>query len=153
MKVVIKNVPPYDGEYPLDLSHMTNREVSTIKRISGYTPLEWEAAGDRGDTDIIIAFAVVALTRTGRFLPKVQEDVLWDSDMGKIDISTDDEEADAESPPPVSEPSDTSEPSGSAGNAGSDTPQESAPRSIGSPPSPTSATSDQPTLEISRLTS
>lgn len=146
MKVVIQNVPPYDGEYPLDLSHMTNREVSTIKRISGYTPLEWGDAGDRGDSDIIIAFAVVALTRTGRFLPKVNEDVLWDADMGRIDIDTsDDEEAAEASPPPVSEPSATSEPSGSAGNDGSDTPPENPPSSTGSPSSETSATSDPET--------
>lgn len=151
MRVVIKNVPPYDGEYPLDLSHMTVREVSTIKRISGYTPTEWEAAGERGDIDVIVAFAVVALTRSGRFLPKVNEDVLWDSDVGRIDIEED--EADDVDPPASSEPSDISEPSGIAGNAGSDSQPEKTPPSIGSPPSELSAISDPQTSETLRLTS
>lgn len=153
MRVVIKNVPPYDGEYPLDLGHMTVREVSTIKRISGYTPQEWGAAGDRGDIDIVVAFAVVALTRTGRFLPKVNEDVLWDSDLGRIDIADDeDEEADVD-PPADSGANDTSEPSGIAGNDGSDSPPEKSPPSTGSLPSPPSVVSDHPTSETLRLTS
>lgn len=154
MKITIKNVPPYDGAYELDASAMTNREISTIKRISGYTPLEWEEAGNRGDSDLIVAFAVVALTRSGRFLPRVNEDVLWDAELGAIDVDTsDEEEEDAQASPPPSDPDGSLKPSGSAGNDESASPPASLPRPTGVPSSPTSAISDPEISERSRLTS
>lgn len=96
-KIIIKEVPPYDGEYELDIGSLKNRDWSTIKRLSGVRPLELVNALKASDADVIVAFAVIALQRSGKF-PYIDEDVLWDAESGEIRLVLGDEGADA-SPP------------------------------------------------------
>lgn len=89
----IEGVPPYDGDYEIDLGgEFTNKELHTIKKVSGVRVLELQDAGDSGDNDLVVAFAVIALERAGY---KVDVDVLWNAPVGKITFI---EEAE-ESPP------------------------------------------------------
>jgi hypothetical protein len=117
MRLRITGVPPYDGEYQLDESRLTNRDIHTIKKITGYVPLEYEDAGARGDMDFVVAFAIIALRRSERF-PKIDEDLIWDAELGKVEL-LDEEDADAV-PPTTLEPETGSTPSGEPGKTGSE---------------------------------
>lgn len=135
MKIIITGVHPYDGEYEIDVGRLKNRDIHTVKRISGYTPMEYMDAGLRGDNDLIIGFAIVALQRSGKHL-QVNEEALWDAEIGAILVDvTDEEEGDAgvaDPPPnPASKPSDTSTRSGEASRSEPDSPPESPPRITG----------------------
>ena len=134
-KIVFKDVhPSYDGEYELD-DEFTNRELHTIKRLSGCRVGELAEALAASDTDVVMALAVIALQRHGKH---VDEDVLWDSTAGNISIVGEDVLPPAEESPlterdskPSSSGTDSTSTSESPVNGQSPT---------GAPPSDTSVT-------------
>jgi hypothetical protein len=94
-KIGIEGIPPYDGEYPLDVSYFTNRELNIIKRLSGVRAGEIEEALRAGDNDLFVALAVIALRRHG---VSVVEDAIWDAETGKLSFIAGAEEGDANPP-------------------------------------------------------
>jgi len=66
-KIVLKGVPPYDGEYELDLERAFNtREWRWIKAISGYMPNTIREGLVGGDPDMYVAISVIAMCRAGK---------------------------------------------------------------------------------------
>ena len=66
-KMVIKGVPPYDGEYELDEDRAFNaREWNWIKKVSGYMPLTIGEGFAGGDPVLFVALAVIAMARSGK---------------------------------------------------------------------------------------
>lgn len=65
---IVLNVGRYKGEYDLDAESepFTNLEWRWIKKISGYLPLTVGDGLAGADPDVIVAFAVIALSRAGR---------------------------------------------------------------------------------------
>lgn len=110
MKFIIEGVHPYDGTYEFDKSHLTNREIRKIKLLTGLRPLEYEEAGNAGDNDLGVAMVIIALQRSGRFA-EINEDLIWDADLGKITADLTDEVA---ADPPALEPEALGSPSGSS---------------------------------------
>lgn len=116
-QIKIEGVPPYDGEYELDMN-FTNRDLHTIKQVAGVRAGDLNDALEHKDLDLVVALAVNALRRAGK---PVDMDVLWDSEAGKIMLVAD--EVDAVPPPqPKSEPGGSvSEPTVSSGRSGNGT--------------------------------
>lgn len=85
----------YEGEYDFDVSSLVNRDFHTIKTISGIRAGEIDDALDAADTDLIVAFSVIAIKKTGR--PLI-EDALWDLPAGAITYRGDKQEGDARPP-------------------------------------------------------
>lgn len=142
--ISIEGIPPYSGDYPIDFD-FSNRELHTIKQISGVRAGEIVEAGLKGDNDLVIALTMIALRRTGQV---VNEDLIWDAKAGKITFVAD--EADAVPPPQQSsddseKPSEPTGSSGTSGRNGGDSHPESDPSSIGIPDSATGATSESMT--------
>lgn len=130
----IDGLPPFDGNHPLDITYFTNRELHTIKRLSGIRAGELEDGFGSGDTDLLLALAIIALQRDGFTITKEMEDYLWDAPIGKMTlVAEDDEPAEDEGDvgPPSVTPSAASEPpaldatetnSGAASTNGGDPP-------------------------------
>jgi hypothetical protein len=111
-KIVISGIRGYDGEYPFDASYFTNKEFHTIKRLAGIRAGEIKAAFDSGDNDLIVAFAVIALERSGK---AVFEEVLWNANVGCIALEGDAATEDDAVPPTPSSEDDRSGKSDSSG--------------------------------------
>ena len=144
-RIVIDGIPPYDGEYPLDLSYFTNRELHTIKKVSGVRAGELLEAFAGGDQDVFVGFTVVAIQRKNG--GEVDIDKLWDADAAKISFVGDTPEVEDTSPPefaPVANGSSDGKPrsSGLTSDESLATPV-SVPLLIGTPDSDTSAISVQ----------
>ncbi len=102
--ISIKGVPPYDGDYPIDLERITNRELSTIKRLSGVRGAELQDGFTAGDNDLFVALTIIALQRAGK---TVIEDAIWDAESGTITFNLEDPvEEVPESGPPSPPPTD-----------------------------------------------
>lgn len=82
-KIVIDGVDGLDGEYPIDLSYFTSRELHAIKKLTGLRVGELDDAMAAGDSDVLVAFAVLALQRNDK---RVDEDALWDAPAGSVTI-------------------------------------------------------------------
>jgi hypothetical protein len=65
-KLKIEGVPPYDGDYNLDIAAFTGTELHTIKEISGVRAGELQEGLQAGDYDLVVAFTVIVLQRAGR---------------------------------------------------------------------------------------
>lgn len=139
-KVIIEN-----EEYPLDLSYFTNRELHMIKKETGIRAGELYSSFDAGDTDLLVALAMIAVRRAGK---PVESDELWDLPAGKITLDVTDEEADAS--PPDETPSASSDVGGLSSSDssvnGDANPEASNQNDSGNPGSATGAIS---ALEIS----
>ena len=118
-RLVVAKVPPYDGDYDLDLNTvpLTSREWGWVKRFAGYLPLNIDEGLDGGDPELLSTFAAIALRRAGRIqtaqVPTVFEqfqDVPVDGTV-RLELDTA-EGADADSPPIPS----SSSSSGSSGD-------------------------------------
>lgn len=99
-KIIITGIPGYNGEYDIDLSYLTNKDLHTVKRIAGVRAGEIQAALDAEDNDLAVAFTVIALERNGK---AVHEDVLWNAKVGCIELQGDkktEDEDDAVPPTP-----------------------------------------------------
>ena len=98
----IDDLPPFTGKHPLDISYFTNRELHTIKRLAGIRAGELEEAFEAGDTDLILAFAVIALERNGIQVGKQAEEELWNAPLGKMQlVIEEDEPAEDDAGPPA----------------------------------------------------
>jgi hypothetical protein len=117
-KIVISGISGYDGEYDLDATYFTNKELHTIKRLAGVRAGEIGAAFAAGDNDLLIALTVIALERAGK---AVFEDALWNAKVGCIEMVADTpvEEADAD-PPATGSGGNVSESSASSGPTSND---------------------------------
>lgn len=131
MKVVIEDLPGLAGEYELDVTALTNRDLHEIKQVAGVRPKEIADAIANWDNDVVVAFALCALRRAGR---DVSVDVLWDAPVGSITLDFTDEEEDA-SPPGQTPPDGGESSSASSASSGLSTSDVSAP--VESGPSPT----------------
>lgn len=96
--------PTVDGDYPISISEFTNRDWNDLKRIAKVRVLELKEAFEKGDTDLFVAFAVVALRHAGKV---VVEDMLWDAKSGKLSLVVGDEEEVDDLPPTSAPPSET----------------------------------------------
>ena len=66
-KIVVKGIPPYDGEYEVDTDRSWNtREWSWIKKISGYLPLTVQDGFAGNDPELFLAVAVICMARAGK---------------------------------------------------------------------------------------
>ncbi len=66
-QITIKNNPALDGDYPLDFDAGFNGdELHLIKQISGVRRNEMVDAMRAGDHDLIVAFAKIAIERSGK---------------------------------------------------------------------------------------
>jgi hypothetical protein len=96
-KIVIAGIDGLEGEYDIDLGFFTNRELHTIKRLTGLRVGEFDDAMAAGDSDVLVAFCMVALQRNDK---RVDENALWDAEAGSITIIVgDDQEPPLESVP------------------------------------------------------
>lgn len=147
MSIRVEGIPGLDGEYPLDLNSLSNRDFRTVKQMAGVRALEMEDALAAGDNDVMVAFGAIALRRAGRVF---REDQLWDAPLGSItyleDKAEGEEEAPEEEDPTPSEPQPSAEPSGassgpSSSPTGGATPPTSTPNGTGTPESATGAIS------------
>lgn len=108
-KIRLEGVFPYDGEYEMDLSYFTMRELHTIKKVAGVRAGELGEALEAGDSDVVVAIALIALQRAGK---QVSEDIIWDAPAGKVTlVAGEEEEADEDDPPTPQ----AVEPNGSSG--------------------------------------
>lgn len=129
-KIVITGVGIYDGSYDVDFTRdFTNRELHTIKKVAGVTAGEIQEAFERGDNDMVVALAVIALERTGE---KVNVDAIWDAPAGGITVEIgerDEVDADPLPSPPSDDGSENASGGGSessgSGSSGSGDPLES----------------------------
>lgn len=98
----IEGVPPYDGEYPLDIDGLTNRELHSIKETCGVRAGEIRDALRAGDVGLFVAVTALILKRAG-FLD-VNLDVLWDApeECFKVVETEEDRAAEDAERPPVS---------------------------------------------------
>lgn len=153
----IEGASPFNGSYELDLSVPFNHaESHIIKQVSGLRGGEIEEAFDANDTDLLVALALIALYRAGKFerrQVRQVEDVLMSAPLGGLTFvaeeeapdplpvtpgSSDDARSDANGNPPSSG-APTNGTSDSQGNDLSPT---------GSPGSPTTSTSGPATSPV-----
>lgn len=122
----IEGVPPWDGDYPLDVAYFTNRELHLIKQIADVRAGELQDEFARGNNDLVVAIAVIASARNGKTIPV---DDLWDAPAGKITLEEDAVEVEpippAVAPPTEELPSGATDGSGPGLNGGSDDPAKS----------------------------
>lgn len=111
----INGIPPYDGEYVLDLDEhpLKMREWATIKRVANVLAGQLEAALQGGDIEVVVALAVIGLERAGH---SVNEHALWESELGQIEVVGDTE--DDAGPPDLTTSEQPSERSGEPERSG-----------------------------------
>ena len=137
----IEGLRPYDGDHPIDLETFTNRELHTIKEMSGVRAAELDEAFRAGDNDLVVAFCVIALKRAGF---QVDHNALWDAPIGAIQFVVED---DASPPDETNSEGGTDKPSAS----GEPSDPDGASRANGLSPtgSPSSATGSDSALVTS----
>jgi hypothetical protein len=108
--LTIEGVLGFNGEYPLDISYFTNRELHLIKKESGVRAGELTEAFAAGDNDLMVCIAAIVVWRKTGTEPNMA--AFWDAEAGKFTFNMEEpetEEDDDESIPlsTESEPSDT----------------------------------------------
>lgn len=93
-KFTVTGIPKFDGDYPIDIGAFTMRELQIIKRMSGVRAAELEEAFTAGDTDLILAIAVIAVRRNGKAWEQF-EALAWESELGAISFVGEEPVADA----------------------------------------------------------
>jgi hypothetical protein len=103
---IIIEFPNGTKKYPMPES-VTHREAARIKTSTGLRLGEIGDALDRGDPDVVLAFALIAAARVGDI---ISEDSLWDLELGAIRLegesdpdedptmATDDDDVDVAAP-------------------------------------------------------
>jgi hypothetical protein len=116
----IQGTDLYDGRHDFDASYFTLGELRTIKRISGLRRGEIADAAAHDDTDLWVAFAVIALQRKmdeqGRG-EQVDEDVFWNGRNVLLRFVEATQEEDQHPPPTGEASSDSAASNGNSGNA------------------------------------
>jgi hypothetical protein len=107
--LTIEGIPTYNGEYPLDMSYFSNRELHFIKEVTqtknspGIRAGELQEAFTAGDNDLMVALAGIAIWRKTKVQPNMEP--LWEAEAGKftfeVEAPPDEEDDDG---PPESEP-------------------------------------------------
>ncbi len=146
--------PQLAGEYDLDISSFTNRELHEIKVETGVRAGEIEEAFAAGDNDLMVAITLIVLQRSGKGTFAQLRDAVWDLPAGSVQFDLTDEEKNAagdDALPPTSGLDSSTNANGSSGSSGPDlsgTGDDPAngQSHIGSPLSDTGATSDPLTL-------
>lgn len=133
--LTITGLGSLDGSYEFDDSRFTMGDLRTIKRIAGVRAGELTEALEAGDTDLMVAIAVIALERNG---VTVSEHDLWGADLGQIDLAL----GDGDVSPPERAP-DGSRPSSGEGSKVFSESRETTPQPIGDRPSGTTSISDR----------
>lgn len=110
-KIVIKNQPGLDGSYDLELGTWDFDEFRIIKKEAGVRAGEIEEAMRAGDSNLIVAYAIIALKRAGR---DVVPERLWKANIEDIEFDTTDEPEFEETPLVNGSGESTSEPSESS---------------------------------------
>jgi hypothetical protein len=150
-RIVIEGIPRFSGEYPVDLADrpFTMREFHLIKKISGARAGELMDAMAAGDTDVIVALAVIALIRNqkiGKEQALPVSEALLESDVGSIQyVGDEEEEGEAVPPPSETDAPASSEPSSPTSNGSGDDPSATIPPPTGTPASPTGSPPSPPT--------
>lgn len=116
LKITIAGIPRLDGTYELDEERFTNRDLHTIKKISGLRASEISEGLQAGDTDIFVALAVCALYRAG-YQDSSVADALLDAEFGKITLEDAEPEADA-GPPDLTPPAESEGGKGKSSSSG-----------------------------------
>jgi len=98
MKIKIDGVPGFNATYDLDMTYFTMRELHTVKTIAGVRAGEMSEAITAGDNDLMVAFAVIAVGRSGK---TIHPDLLWDARSGTITVIADDVPEDEDPNPTV----------------------------------------------------
>lgn len=93
-KFVVKGIPGFDGDYPIDIGSFTMRELQIIKRMSGVRAGELEEAFGAGDSSLILAVCVIAVRRNGKAW-EAFEQIAWESDTAAIEFVVAEEEDEA----------------------------------------------------------
>jgi len=146
-RIVISNVQPFDGAYPLDLEEapFTTREWRWIKQLSGYLPGTVQQGFEGGDPDLVVALAVIAMVRANKIS---RDDVTQTADQladvphdgARITFQAEQQETDAR--PPEPNENGNSSPTGSGESSSPPTGRSANHQSpIGEPTSPTPAIS------------
>lgn len=148
VRIIVTQIPPYDGEYEFDDRTFSTRELRWIKQIAGYLPMKLNEGLEGGDADLYIALTVIAMKRAGKITREQVLDVadrLADVPLedSRIRFVGDDEGADAV--PPDGSPSTNGQHGSSPRNSSdwkpsSGTPSETGLESQGSTPLPTGTT-------------
>jgi hypothetical protein len=98
----IEGILGASGEYPFDLDErpFTSGELHLLKEISGVRAGELMEAMEAGDTDIMVALAMIVLNRHGKTVPLR---LLWESTLGQLtfDFQSEPEEEDDDVPPKI----------------------------------------------------
>lgn len=104
MKLVINGVGfGVDGKYDFpDPDSLKHSELRLIKRESGVRSGEIMAALQAADTDLLVCFALIALGRAGK---TVQSELLWESEVGSVDVELEEADVSPPEPPPDSDES------------------------------------------------
>lgn len=97
MADIIIEFPTGIKKYPMP-DGVTHREAARIKSSTGLRLGEIGDALERGDPDVVLAFALIAAARVGDI---IDEDSLWDLELGSIRLDSD--EDDAEDPTAAAE--------------------------------------------------
>jgi hypothetical protein len=147
-RIVIKGIPPYDGEYPLDDRGFNTREWNWIKRVSGYMPFTVHEGQAGGDPALYVALAVIAMARAGKIDRtdgvRVADDLAEAPfDDAHITMIVPDDEEEPEVPLEL-----TSEPATSSDSNSLETPSTSGPHSR-----PTTGQSEKTPVSIGTLES
>lgn len=107
--ITLKGCDPFDGSYDLAVGEepFTTGDLNIIKTISGVRAGEIQDAFAAGDTDLIVALAVVALHRAGKIVRRQAYQVaerLWDAPAGALTFDAGETE-DGDARPPEPQPS------------------------------------------------
>jgi hypothetical protein len=105
-KFVVEGIAGFDGDYPCDIGSFTMRELQIIKRLAGVRAGELEEAFAAGDSDLILAIAVIAVRRNGKDWEQF-EALAWETDIGALTFVGDEDEA-VDPTTPTLTPSDSS---------------------------------------------
>jgi hypothetical protein len=101
-RITLTGCDPYDGTYELDLEKpFDTGELNIIKTVAGVRPLELEDAFAAGDSDLMIAIAIIAMRRLGKVTRRQALQVaekLWEGGELTFDGG---EEKDARPPEPL----------------------------------------------------
>lgn len=107
-KFVVEGIPAFNGDYPIDIRSFTMRELQIIKRMSGVRAGELAEAFEAGDTDVLLAIAVIAVRRNGKDWESFER-IAWESDLSAITFVGGEEAADEPTPLTPTRPLDADE--------------------------------------------
>lgn len=118
IRFTITGVAPFDGTHDLDIPEreFNLRELHIIKGLAGVRAGELDAAIDAKDSDIMLAFVVIALIRTGRIQTEKWHrvgELFLDAPAGAVQVEIlETEEPEADTPVPPTLPLSDEPPSG-----------------------------------------